>query len=68
MKLSYVNPKIKPFVVSSAGDFCDIMSGNIDSYAMQIAMPMLKTFTPQFSHACPYKVMYCQNGLRILFF
>lgn len=50
-----MNPKIKnPFSMESRGDYCDIVNGRIDSAAIKMGMPLVKTFMPQFAKECPY--------------
>lgn len=36
------------------GDYCDVVNGRIDSAAIKMGMPLVKTFMPQFAKECPY--------------
>lgn len=50
-----MNSKIKaPYTMEGTGDFCDIVNGRIDSAAIKMGMPIMRTFFPQFAKECPF--------------
>lgn len=53
--MMYTNSKMKtPSTMEGRGDFCDVVNGRIDSAAINMGRPLMKTFLPQFARDCPY--------------